>query len=365
MVRALRPHIGARLPLPDGRFLGVRSARVDGPTLAAAGGRVRTDGDRLLLDCRGGALELVEIQPPGGRPMAAGAWLRGRPDPALTDFWLDPRLPDRPLDELVALAVEEWDCARGVGAVPGGARLPRHARRAGGAAAARGRRRPARPQRRRVRGRPARRAAAHAARRVRDAARGDGGARARPGRPGRDRRGVRAPRRALGHRAAARAEAPRRLRRCATPSRPRSPAVAIRGPRRRSSSSPPTPTRGSATGRPSRWAPSRPRTRRRCATRSPRGSTTRIPRRASRPCTASRCAGTCVPSSPRSRSSRRASRAARAGRATRCAESAIRLAALTGDPRFSPYLPPLDGVWAGTALQRELARAHERCAGGG
>ena len=46
-------------------------------------------------------------------------------------------------------------------------------------------------------------------------------------------------------------------------------------------------------------------------------------------------------------------------------ESAIRLAALTGDPRFAPYLPPLDGVWAGTALQRELARAHERCAGGG
>ena len=77
VVRALRPHIGARLPLPDGRFLGVRSARVDGPTLAAAGGRVRTDGDRLLLDCRGGALELVEIQPPGGRAMAAARGCAG------------------------------------------------------------------------------------------------------------------------------------------------------------------------------------------------------------------------------------------------------------------------------------------------
>ena len=94
-VRALRPHIGARLPLPDGSFLGVLAARVDGPTLAPAGGRVRTDGDRLLLDCRGGALELTEIRPPGGRPMAAGDWLRGRPDPALTDFWLDPTLPGR------------------------------------------------------------------------------------------------------------------------------------------------------------------------------------------------------------------------------------------------------------------------------
>jgi methionyl-tRNA formyltransferase len=89
-VRALRPHIGARLPLPDGRFLGVSAAAVDGPTLAPAGGRVRTDGERLLLDCRGGALELTEIRPPGGRPMAAHAWLRGRPDPELTNFWLDP-----------------------------------------------------------------------------------------------------------------------------------------------------------------------------------------------------------------------------------------------------------------------------------
>ena len=40
-VRALRPHIGARLPLPDGGFLGVVAARVPSPpipTLAPAGG---------------------------------------------------------------------------------------------------------------------------------------------------------------------------------------------------------------------------------------------------------------------------------------------------------------------------------------
>ena len=108
-MRALRPHIGARLPLPGGGYLGVGAAVPDGPTLAPAGGRVRTDGDRLLLDCRGGALELTEVQPPGGRPMPAQAWLRGRPDPALTDFWLDPRLPGRETGELVRLAVEEWD----------------------------------------------------------------------------------------------------------------------------------------------------------------------------------------------------------------------------------------------------------------
>ena len=109
VVRALRPHIGARLPLPDGTFLGVLAARVDGDTLAPAGGRVRTDGERLLLDCNGGALELLEVQPPGARPMRAADWLRGRPDPGLTDYWLDPRLPDRSVEELVELAVHEWD----------------------------------------------------------------------------------------------------------------------------------------------------------------------------------------------------------------------------------------------------------------
>jgi methionyl-tRNA formyltransferase len=109
VVRALRPHIGARLPLPDGSFLGVIEAVVDGDTLAPAGGRLRTDGERLLLDCNGGALELTTIRPPGGRAIAAADWLRGRPDPSLTNFWLDARLPERSLDELVEAAVREWD----------------------------------------------------------------------------------------------------------------------------------------------------------------------------------------------------------------------------------------------------------------
>jgi methionyl-tRNA formyltransferase len=76
-VRALRPHIGARVALSGGDLLGVIAARV-----AEAGpepGRLEADGQRLLFGADGGALELTEIRPPGGRPMAAADWLRGRP----------------------------------------------------------------------------------------------------------------------------------------------------------------------------------------------------------------------------------------------------------------------------------------------
>jgi methionyl-tRNA formyltransferase len=83
-VRALRPHIGARVALPGGDFLGVIAARIaDG---GPEPGRVRAEHDRLLLGTTDGALELTEIRPPGGRPMAAADWLRGRPDERLTDF---------------------------------------------------------------------------------------------------------------------------------------------------------------------------------------------------------------------------------------------------------------------------------------
>ena len=83
-VRALRPHIGARVAVPGGDFLGVIAARVaDG---AVEPGRVKADGARLLLGTAGGTLDLTEIRPPGSRPMAAADWLRGRPPEGLTDF---------------------------------------------------------------------------------------------------------------------------------------------------------------------------------------------------------------------------------------------------------------------------------------
>ncbi len=71
VVRALTPHIGARAALADGSFLGVLRAVVREPEAA---GELRADGNRLLL----GGLELLEVQPAGGRPMDAAAYLRGR-----------------------------------------------------------------------------------------------------------------------------------------------------------------------------------------------------------------------------------------------------------------------------------------------
>lgn len=68
--RALTPHIGARAELADGSMLGVVRARVVEPDGA---GPLRADRERLLL----GGLELLEVQPAGGRPMDAAAYLRG------------------------------------------------------------------------------------------------------------------------------------------------------------------------------------------------------------------------------------------------------------------------------------------------
>ncbi len=111
LVRALAPHVGARLSLPDGSMLGVCGARVVDETddrrlsaiAASAGGSasgapaggsasgvaggsrsdplapgalVQRDG-RLLYGAADGALELLQVQPSGGRAMDAQAYLRG------------------------------------------------------------------------------------------------------------------------------------------------------------------------------------------------------------------------------------------------------------------------------------------------
>jgi methionyl-tRNA formyltransferase len=92
VVRALYPHIGARLQFRDGTLLGVhRAAIVDGDadddpsgaaaTALASGVLAAVEG-RLLCGTGEGALELLVVQPPGGRAMQASAFLRGHSLPA-------------------------------------------------------------------------------------------------------------------------------------------------------------------------------------------------------------------------------------------------------------------------------------------
>jgi methionyl-tRNA formyltransferase len=76
-IRALHPHIGTRLPLGE-EFLGVLSAQPADGAAPAPGALEGRDG-RLLLGAAGGSvLELLTVQPPGKRPMAAADYLRGR-----------------------------------------------------------------------------------------------------------------------------------------------------------------------------------------------------------------------------------------------------------------------------------------------
>ena len=77
-VRALNPHVGTWVELPGGDRLGVRSATAGGSGGDAPpqGALAALDG-RLLSGTADEALELIEVQPPGGRPMEAAAWLRG------------------------------------------------------------------------------------------------------------------------------------------------------------------------------------------------------------------------------------------------------------------------------------------------
>lgn len=76
VVRALCPHVGARVALADGSLLGVkRAVLVEGATPRDAGVHAREG--HLLLGCAEGVLELLVVQPSGKRPMDGGAYLRG------------------------------------------------------------------------------------------------------------------------------------------------------------------------------------------------------------------------------------------------------------------------------------------------
>jgi methionyl-tRNA formyltransferase len=80
-VRALTPHIGAYLETADGERLGVRRAHAVEASVET--GSVKADAGVLLVGCASGALRLEVVQPPGGKPMPAGDYLRGHPLPRL------------------------------------------------------------------------------------------------------------------------------------------------------------------------------------------------------------------------------------------------------------------------------------------
>jgi len=80
-VRALNPHVGAYVETSGGERLGVRRARTASELAAPGPGELSSAGGRLLFGAAYGALELLEVLPPGGRPMAAEAYLRGRAEP--------------------------------------------------------------------------------------------------------------------------------------------------------------------------------------------------------------------------------------------------------------------------------------------
>ncbi len=78
-IRAMSPWPGAWTTL-DGAPLRIHEARIAPISLRHPPGSLVLDGDRLVVACGRDGLTIVGLQIPGGRPMAAGAFLRGRRD---------------------------------------------------------------------------------------------------------------------------------------------------------------------------------------------------------------------------------------------------------------------------------------------
>ncbi len=81
-VRALSPHVGAWLNV-DGQRLGLWRTEIVDESSEVTGrpGAIWHDQQRLLIGTADGALDVLELQPPGKRRMAAGDWLRGLRSP--------------------------------------------------------------------------------------------------------------------------------------------------------------------------------------------------------------------------------------------------------------------------------------------
>ena len=76
-VRALTPHVGTYVEPEGFERLGVRRVALAGSDDGPAPGALAARDGRLLYGAADSALELLQVQPAGGRPMDADAWLRG------------------------------------------------------------------------------------------------------------------------------------------------------------------------------------------------------------------------------------------------------------------------------------------------
>ena len=78
-VRALAPHVGARAfhPEVEGPIKIWRSRVEEGDVGAAETGSISVENRRILVRCGSGSLEVLELQLPGSRRLAADEFLRG------------------------------------------------------------------------------------------------------------------------------------------------------------------------------------------------------------------------------------------------------------------------------------------------
>ena len=79
LVRALSPHLGARTfhPEVEGPVRIWRSRVAEGDASALGAGSIRVENDRMVVGCGVGALEVLELQMPGAKRLAARDFLRG------------------------------------------------------------------------------------------------------------------------------------------------------------------------------------------------------------------------------------------------------------------------------------------------
>jgi methionyl-tRNA formyltransferase len=80
LVRALTPHIGARTFHPEisGPIKVLRSRILQEQLPRENPGTILPANGRILVACGEGVLEIIALQMPGGRPLAADDFLRGR-----------------------------------------------------------------------------------------------------------------------------------------------------------------------------------------------------------------------------------------------------------------------------------------------